>query len=65
MWVHGPFSTTVNQAIGEKSCTWGTLSGAVVIYQNIPIAQHTQWGPNNHPAKLQMEAKSYAEKLFN
>lgn len=46
----------------EKSCTWGTHSDAVVIYENIPIAQHTPWEPNKHPDKLQMVAKSYAEK---
>lgn len=61
-WVHGHISTKVNWAIGEKSCAWETRSDALVIYQNIPIAQHTQWEPNKHPDKLQMVAKSYAEK---
>lgn len=46
----------------EKTCAWGSHSDAVVIYQNIPIAQPTLWEPNKHPDKLQIVAKCYAVK---
>lgn len=63
-WPHFYQSELSNRRI-EKSCIWGAHRDAVVIYQNIPVAQHTQWELNKHPDKLQMVAKSYAEKYFN